>query len=214
MKVAILQSSYIPWKGYFDIIHDVDVFVFYDDVQFTRRDWRSRNRIKSSQGSVWLSVPTHGDRSQLIHDVHFADPKWAEVHWKSLTHAYGRAPFFGHYREFFADLYLGRQWTLLSEFNQTATMRISRELLGITTTFADSRDLMAEGVKKDRIMDLVRKTGATSYLSGPAARDATGTARGAARLRSPRARIHACRARRRHAGRETAMTRDRTGRSG
>jgi hypothetical protein len=171
MKVAILQSSYIPWKGYFDIIHDVDLFIFYDDVQYTRRDWRSRNRVKSAQGSSWLSVPTFGDRSQLICEVQFADPKWQESHWKTLTHTYRRAPFFDLFHDFFSDLYLGRQWTHLSEFNQYSTTRIAQDLLGIRTQFADSRSLEATGAKKDRIMDLVRKSGATVYVSGPSAKE-------------------------------------------
>jgi hypothetical protein len=171
MKVAILQSSYIPWKGYFDLIHDVDRFVFYDDVQYTRRDWRSRNRLKSVQGSAWLSVPTFGDRSQLICEVRFADPGWQDTHWKTITHCYGRARHFKRYRDFVADIYLGRRWETLSEFNQESTRRVGREVLGIETEFQDSRAYGAEGAKRNRIMDLVRKTGATTYISGPAARD-------------------------------------------
>ena len=171
MRVAILQSSYIPWKGYFDLIHDVDRFVFYDDVQYTRRDWRSRNRLKSVQGSAWLSVPTHGDRSQLICEVGFADPGWQDTHWKTIMHCYGGARHFKRYRDFVADIYLGRRWETLSEFNQESTRRVCRELLGIETEFQDSRSYGAEGAKMNRIMDLVRKTDATTYISGPAARD-------------------------------------------
>lgn len=85
-SVAILQSNYLPWKGYFDIIHSVDLFVFYDDVQYTRRDWRNRNRIKTSRGADWLTVPTDGDQQKRICDVQLPDPRWQSKHWKSIEH--------------------------------------------------------------------------------------------------------------------------------
>lgn len=171
MRVAILQSNYIPWRGYFDIIHDVDLFVFYDDVQYTRRDWRNRNKVKTSQGSKWLTIPTDGDREHLICDVGFADPKWQRTHWQALREHYSKSAFFSHYRNFFEEYYLGQAWTKLSEFNQALTRGIAAELLHIDTKFADSRSYGAQGAKRDRIMSLLSKIGAHSYVSGPAAKD-------------------------------------------
>ena len=72
-RVAVIQSSYLPWKGYFDIINDVDEFIFYDDVQFTRQDWRSRNRIATSNGPLWLSIPTGTALERRICDVRLED---------------------------------------------------------------------------------------------------------------------------------------------
>lgn len=169
-RVAILQSNYIPWKGYFDIIHDVDLFVFYDDVQFTKSDWRHRNRIKSAQGSQWLSIPAgqHGD--QRICDVELKTSDWQARHWRTLQHNYGKCPHFARYREYFEHVYLGTVWHRLSELNQTLIRHIAREFLGIGTEFADSRSYAASGHKLDRLLDLVSKTGATSYLCGPAAK--------------------------------------------
>lgn len=170
-RVAILQSSYIPWKGYFDIAHDVDEFVFLDHVQFTTRDWRSRNRIKTANGLLWLSVPAGSDRDRRICDVRLDDPAWQQKHWRSILHSYAKAPYFGRYRDFFEELYLGRQWASLSEMNQHMTRRIASELLGIRCRFRDSRELDPQGAKLDLILDLARKAGATTYVSGPAARD-------------------------------------------
>ncbi len=169
MKVAIIQSSYIPWKGYFDIIHDVDRFVFYDDVQYTRRDWRNRNKIKTDRGAAWLTVPTDGDRDHLICDVRLVEPDWQEDHWKTIRHFYGKAPHFSRYREPLEEIYLGRRYTHLSDFNQTSTTAIAR-LLGCETEFVDSRGYEAAGAKQARILDLIVKAGATTYVSGPSAK--------------------------------------------
>lgn len=169
-RVAVLQSSYIPWKGYFDVIHDVDLFIFYDDVQFTRQDWRTRNRIKTSQGTQWLSVPAGSSIDRMICEVELPESGWQKKHWATLTQSYSKAPHFEKYRDFFEEIYLGRHWTSLSDLNQEVTTRISRELLGISTEFRDSRDFGSEGQKLDRLLDLLSRAGATSYLSGPAAR--------------------------------------------
>jgi len=169
-KVAIVQSNYIPWKGYFDIIHDVDLFVFYDDVQYTRRDWRNRNKIKTPRGPEWLSIPTDGDREHLICDVRLVEPKWQDAHWQTLRHVYGKAPFFERYRGALETMYLETTWTHLSEFNQRFTRLIAEELLGIRVAFADSRQFQPTGTKQDRIIDVIVKTGATHYLSGPSAK--------------------------------------------
>jgi len=170
-RVAILQSNYLPWKGYFDIIHDVDLFVFYDCVQFTPRDWRTRNRIKTASGAQWITVPVGADRNRLIHDVAIPSADWQSKHWQTLRQNYGKCPHFERYRSWLEHVYLGTTWTSLSELNQSTIQHIASEILGISTSFIDSRQYEAEGQKLDRLLDLVRKTAATSYLSGPAAKD-------------------------------------------
>lgn len=169
-RVAVLQSNYIPWKGYFDIIHDVDLFIFYDDLQFTKNDWRNRNRIKAAQGAEWITIPVGQDSNRLICEVELKDPAWQAKHWRSLQQNYGRCPHFLRYREYFEDVYLGQRWTNLSMLNQSLVRHISRELLGLRTVFADSRSWELGGQKLDRLLDLVVQSGASTYLSGPAAK--------------------------------------------
>ncbi|EXI88300.1 MAG: WbqC-like protein family protein [Candidatus Accumulibacter regalis] len=169
-KVAILQSNYIPWKGYFDIINEVDLFIFYDDVQYTARDWRNRNRIKTPRGVEWLTVPTDGSREKLICDVRLPDPRWQEIHWKSLQQCYGKAPFFASAQPLLEEVYRGQRWTHLSQLNQHLITRIARDMLGISTEFADARAYAATGSKQDRIIELLEKSAASAYLSGPAAK--------------------------------------------
>lgn len=170
-RLAILQSNYIPWKGYFDIIHDVDQFIFYDDLQYTKNDWRNRNKIKAAHGPTWLTIPVGGDRNRLICEVEIPNGAWQAKHWRSLEQTYVKCAHFEHYRAFFADVYLGRIWTNLSELNQYLIEHISKEFLGINTEFGDSRSISLSGQKLDRLFDLVVKAGATTYVSGPAAKD-------------------------------------------
>jgi hypothetical protein len=169
-RVAVLQSSYVPWKGYFDIIRDVDEFVFYDDVQFTKNDWRNRNLIKTAAGTRWLSIPVGSRIDRLVCEVELPRTDWAAAHWRQLTEAYRRAPFFAHYRPFFEDVYLGREWRMLSDLNQHLVRAIAHDLLGLHTTFTDSRVYGAEGVRQVRLLDLLGKVGAGTYVSGPSAR--------------------------------------------
>lgn len=169
-RVAIIQSNYIPWKGYFDIIHDVDLFIFHDDLQYTKDDWRNRNRIKTQAGSRWLTIPVGRDENRLICDVPLPPPAWAREHWRLLAEAYARAPYFETYRSFFEKIFLGDLPPSLSTFNQNLIRRISSELLGLRTRFDDSRNYALTTRKQERVLELLAKAGATTYISGPSAR--------------------------------------------
>ncbi|GAB4544505.1 MAG: WbqC family protein [Anaerolineae bacterium] len=168
-KIAIIQSNYIPWKGYFDIIHEVDVFVFLDDVQMTKRDWRTRNKIKTPKGTEWLTVPVKGGRHQLICETEIAPGDWQKRHLKSLQTNYARTPFFKDYG-FLLDWLYGETHRNLSEFNRQTTGMIC-DILGIDTQLLCSMDLRVDGAKDDRLIEICQKLGATVYLSGPSARD-------------------------------------------
>lgn len=169
--VVILQSNYLPWKGYFDLVHDADEFVFYDNVQFTKNDWRNRNQIKTAQGVQWITVPVGADLNRLVCDVEIKEHAWQTKHYKTLVANYGKCPYFESYVDFLKQIYLEREWWNLSELNQYLIRTISKEFLRIDTVFRDARDFAAEGQKQDRLLDILAKTGATRYLSGPAAKD-------------------------------------------
>ena len=108
-KVAILQSNYIPWKGYFDIINSVDEFIFYDEMQYTKNDWRNRNKIKSPNGTHWLSIPVatkgHLSNDIRIMDAKIVDKKWSNSHWNTIKQFYKKSPYFNEYKEIFESLY-------------------------------------------------------------------------------------------------------------
>jgi hypothetical protein len=170
-KVAIIQSNYIPWKGYFDIINDVDLFIFYDDVQYTKNDWRNRNKLKTPEGSKWITIPTGGCKDRLICEVEFEDTRWALKHWKTIQQYYLSAPYFSKYKDFFEFVYIEQKWQGLSQLNQFLIKAISQEFLGVKTEFKDSRDYNIEGKKLERLIDLLQKVEAEVYISGPAAKN-------------------------------------------
>jgi len=169
-RVVINQSDYLPWKGYFDLIHDADLFIFLDDVQFTHRDWRSRNRIKTPHGLHWLTVPVGGATDRLINEVPLPMCDWTVKHWALLRHAYSACPFFVQYAPFFADVFARPRWATLSALNQFLIKTIARDFLQIQTEFADSSTYKVEAVKQERILGLLKAAGGTTYISGPAAR--------------------------------------------
>lgn len=169
MKAAIIQSNYLPWKGYFDIIREVDMFIFEDDLQFTVRDWRNRNRIKTPLGIRWLTVPVIGGRTQAIDEVRICyATNWVHKHLETLRRSYGHAPWFHDGFDLIEEPLRSKPETL-SGLNQLLIERIAR-YLGITTRLVNGRDYGAVGVKDDRLIDLCKKIGATAYLTGPAAK--------------------------------------------
>lgn len=170
-KVAILQSNYIPWKGYFDMIAAVDEFILYDDMQYTRRDWRNRNQIKTPQGVQWLTVPVKvkGKYHQSIRETEIDGTDWAEAHWKTIVQNYRRAPHFEEVAAIFEPLYLQHQYTHLSALNRKLIEAVCA-YLGIATKISNSWDYQLIDGKTERLVDLCAQAGGTEYISGPSAK--------------------------------------------
>lgn len=169
----MLQSNYIPWKGVFDLIHRVDVFVFYDDVQFTKKDWRSRNKIPTANGGVWLTVPilTKGKRDQLICDAMIdTSVDWQKKHHKTLSLNYAKAPHIKEYEQLLFDFYLAEQWKNLAEMNVYMTKYICH-LLGIEAEFHNAQDLHASGGKDgEKVLKICEMLGCDHFINGPASK--------------------------------------------
>jgi len=171
-KVAILQSNYIPWKGYFDLLAFADEFIIYDDMQYTRRDWRNRNLIKTSQGLKWLTVPVQvkGKYDQKIRDTLIVNSDWAVSHWGSITHSYRRAPYFDEIAEWLEPIYLADKHSYISQLNCCLIKSICK-YLDISTRITDSSDYFLVEGRTERLADLCKQVGATEYVSGPSAKD-------------------------------------------
>ncbi|MBV8468197.1 MAG: WbqC family protein [Burkholderiales bacterium] len=169
-RVAVIQSNYLPWKGYFDIIHDVDLFIFYDCVQYTKNDWRNRNVIKTAAGPSWLTVPVQFQLGDTIEQARVANTHWQAKHFKTLEHAYRRQPGYEWLLPLLQETYLDREWTNLSELNRHLIQRICADYLGIETAIVGSSQFTLNGARQERLLDLLVQAGATHYVSGPAAR--------------------------------------------
>ncbi len=171
-KVAIVQSNYIPWKGYFDMIAAVDEFILYDDMQYTRRDWRNRNQIKTPQGVQWLTVPVQvkGKYHQKIRDTEIDGAGWALAHWQALAQNYRRAPHFGEVAAWLEPLHLAESYTHLSQLNRRFIESVC-DYLGTKTIISNSWDYTLLDGKTERLTDLCAQAGATEYISGPSAKD-------------------------------------------
>jgi hypothetical protein len=170
-KVAILQSNYIPWKGYFDMIAAVDEFILYDDMQFTRRDWRNRNKIKTPQGLQWLTVPVKakGKYLQTIRETELDGNDWALIHWKTLCQNYRRASHFDRVSEQLEPIFLHREYTHLSQLNR-ALIEWACNQMEIATKISNSWDYLLTEGKTERLASLCLQVGGTEYISGPAAK--------------------------------------------
>lgn len=170
MKAVILQSNYIPWKGYFDLINDADLFIFYDEVQYTKNDWRNRNQIYTKNGLQWLTIPVGTQETKnKISEVQI-DSGWQKKHAKSLELGYKSAPFYYQLEELMNDYLLEKEWRYLKDLNQYLIKSIAAKI-GITTTFKDSASFMQEGDKVSKLINILKQSGATEYISGPAGKD-------------------------------------------
>ncbi len=170
-KIAILQSNYIPWKGYFDMINMVDTFVIYDEVQYTKNDWRNRNIIQTKQGKQWISIPCKKENlNQRIDETKICQANWNKKHWQTIKTVYGKAPYFKEYEEGFKELFLNCKSNYISEINFEFIKYIN-ELLGINTKMIFSKEINTQGDKSERLIEICRKLNADIYLSGPAAKD-------------------------------------------
>jgi len=171
-KIAISQSNYIPWKGYFDMIAAVDVFILLDDAQYTRRDWRNRNLIKTPQGTQWITVPvqTKGKYHQKIKETEIDGADWASAHWKVLVQNYLRAQYFTEIASWLEPLYAEKSYSYISQLNRSFIEAICF-YLGIETTIKNSWDYDLVDGKTARLVGLCIQEGGTEYISGPLAKN-------------------------------------------
>lgn len=171
--IAILQSNYIPWKGYFDIIAASDEFLIFDDVQFTRRDWRNRNRIVQGGKLLWLTIPvaSKGAFEAPINEITVVDRGWAKKHWTSIQHGYAKTAHFKWLAPRLEAAYArAAELDLLTEINELF-LRTLADALELTTTFHRTESIpRVAGDPTGRLVEICVARGANIYVSGPAAK--------------------------------------------
>jgi len=168
--VAISQSNYLPWKGYFQLISSADIFVFYDTVDFTKRDWRSRNKIIGPKGFQWMTIPVGSNRGKSIDEVQLPEGEWRNNHLETIRRNYAKAPFINDVLHIIAPAYEDCSIKTLSAFNQSLIQRIC-EYLGIETIFRNSSEFHLKDDRVDRLISICEQLDATIYLSAPAAKN-------------------------------------------
>lgn len=171
-RICIIQSAYVPWRGFFDLIDRCDEYVILDGAQFVKGHWQNRNRVQGPAGPTWLSIPVlTADRlGQAIEEVRVSDLKWAETHWRKIATYYSSAPFFAEIGPLIKALYeAAGQCERLTEINEIL-MRGIAGLLGIETQLIRDEVYDPQGARTDRVVDICIKAGATHYLTGPSAR--------------------------------------------
>jgi hypothetical protein len=171
MRLAVLQSNYIPWKGYFDLMAMSDLFVVYDSVQYTKNDWRNRNLLPSPNGPSWLTIPiaTAGRADQSINEAVIGDRRWARKHWQTVSQLLARRPSFPAYREqwetWWAD---AGSYELLHDVNIHFLRQLAAQL-GIETPIVDDREYqLAEDTPTGKLVQVCVQVGADRYVTGPA----------------------------------------------
>jgi hypothetical protein len=168
MRVTIHQPQFMPWLGYLDKIDQTDLFLLLDTVQFKKHEWQNRNRIRTSQGWQWLTVPVLQQFGQRIDDV-LINPTaaWKDQHLRALEVHYARAPYRDHYLPQLRDLY-STSWVKLCDLNK-ATVQWLLMAYGINTPVRCASEYIAREEPTDRLIDLCRMVGATAYLAGAGA---------------------------------------------
>jgi hypothetical protein len=170
-KAIITQSNYIPWKGYFDSIRQVDVFVVYDDMQYTKRDWRNRNLIKTPKGLKWLTIPVEvkGKYYQKIKDTKIADRYWNLSHWEVIKQNYKTAEHFKQVSDWLEPLYRNCNYEYLTDVNMHFINEICR-FFNVQTEIKFSSEFILADEKTQRLVDICKELEITDYYSGPAAK--------------------------------------------
>jgi hypothetical protein len=169
-RVAILQSNFLPWRGYFEIVKNVDEFIFHDDLQYTKGDWRNRNKFRTPNGIKWLSVPVGASENRLINEVRYSDNNWKKDHKRKILEWYSNARFYEYGKEALHEIFQMDCNGYLSNFNQNSIKFIAQNYFGITTKFSNSTQYAYKAEKNLKIINILRAANATNYVSGPAAK--------------------------------------------
>jgi len=173
MKISILQSNYIPWKGYFDIIKSSDKFIIYDIAQFTKNDWRNRNKIKTTNGIQWLTIPVKGHISETIYQTKVANKNWANKHWKTIKLNYLKTKYFHYYEKSLEDIFQeASEKEYLSEIN-CIFIKFINNILDIKTEIIHSSDIEIDTNQNPskKLLSICKLHNASHYISGPSAKD-------------------------------------------
>ena len=168
-RVSIIQSCYIPWLGFFDLISRCDEYIIYDQAAYRSHHWHNRNKIKTAQGPLWLNIPVTARLGQPIEDIE-VHKGWSRRHWRTIEQAYARARYFARKRPSFQQIYeeLSDE-NRLSAINERFIKALA-QTLELRCQITRDRKYAAVGSRTERVVSICLAAGATHYLTGPSAR--------------------------------------------
>lgn len=172
MLVTIHQPEHLPWLGFFNKADQADILVLLDNVQFRKNYFQNRNKILSSNGPMWLTVPvlTKGHISKTIKDMEIDNKSnWRNKHWKSIEMNYCKHKYFDNYADFLGKTY-GHIWDRLVDLNEHL-IKFFFDVLGIQTKMLRASDIGVEGSSSHLLLDICMKANADAYLAGQSAAD-------------------------------------------
>ena len=165
MIVAIHQPEYLPWLGFFKKMMNVELFVFLDDVQFRKKGWQNRNRIRINDGTTLLSIPVHTHSYPKINEVTIDNEKnWSIRHKKSILYNYAKAPYFDEIKDFVESIF-EKKFQYLVDLNTEIIKFIMNEL-EIKSKIVFSSELEISKKGSDRVLDICKAVGADHYITG------------------------------------------------
>jgi len=168
MILTAHQPVYLPWLGLFHKIILADTFVSFNQVQYLPKDWNNRNKIKTDNGWIWMTVPVlkSGYREKTIAEIKINnDTRWNIKHWRTINQFYGKAPYFKKYKNFFHDVYLNNEWEYLIDINEYM-LKWFLEEMSINIKFIDAKELNLSGKKSELVLNMCKKLKATTYIFG------------------------------------------------
>jgi len=166
MKIAIMQPTYLPWIGYFDLMDQVDAFIFLDDIEFSKQSWQQRNRIKTNQGELWLTVPVKNkNKTQLIKEIRIDNnQKWQKKQFKTIELNYKKSQHFNKYKCFLEKLYCSENDNL-TELNIKLILWVKEKLMLNCKIIKSSELELGKGNKVERLIKICQKFKSDEYLS-------------------------------------------------
>ncbi|MDP3883018.1 MAG: WbqC family protein [Candidatus Staskawiczbacteria bacterium] len=175
MKGTILQPTYLPWIGYFEMIASSDLFVVFDHVQFERKSWQQRNKIKTANGAVLLTLPVQKmPREAKISEIKISYERYSplENHFKTIELAYKKAPYFKEYEPLFKKIY-SKKYVLLRDLN-VEIIKLICDILGVRTKiiFSSNLDLKDKNMAKtEKVINLCKHLSITHLYDAHGAKD-------------------------------------------
>ncbi len=166
MRIGIHQPEYLPWPGFLNKMFLSDIYVVLDTAKFSHGDFHNRNKIKTSQGAKWLTIPISGSKMLPLSETKIDNSRpWQNQHWENIKQSYSHAPYFYEISDFFKDIYLNKKFEKLTDLT-TSINKFLADFFGLKTKITNASTLHPLGKSTDALINICQKLNGSIYLSG------------------------------------------------